>query len=131
MHVTRPRPRHLALICLIGALALSGCGFGAGPSDSEQISDVVEKAFTDNDPKLCGEVLSEAFIKTFYGTVETCEQNAAKGANADSVDVLRVTVTGERATALIKASGGSASPKPVTLKLVKEGGDWKIDALAG
>lgn len=121
----------LALICLIGALALPGCGFGGGPSDREQITDVLSKAFTDDDPKLCGQVLSETFIKTFYGTVEKCEQNATKGGNADSVDVLRLTVNGDSATALIMASGGSASPKPTTLKLVKENGDWKIDAVVG
>jgi hypothetical protein len=129
MQVLRPRLSRLALICLIGALALPGCGFGGGQSDREQITDVVNKAFTDDDPKLCGQVLSQSFIKTFYGTVGKCEQNAAKGANADSVDVLRLTVTGDTAKALIMASGGSASPKPVTLKLVKEDGDWKIDAL--
>lgn len=131
MHLLHPRFSHLAPICLIGALALPGCGFGGAQSDREQITGVLEKAFTDNDPKLCDQVLSQNFIATFYGTLEQCEQNAAKGADADSVEVLKLTINGDHAVATIKASGGSASPKPATLKLVKEGDDWKIDGLAG
>lgn len=130
MHLPRPRLVTLVLICVIGPLALSACGGGA-KSDREQITGAIEKAFTDNDPKLCSQVLSEKFIKTFYGTLQKCEQNAAKGTDADSVEVLQLTVKGNTATALIKASGGSASPKPVTLSLIKADGEWKIDAVVG
>ncbi len=128
MHLPRLKPPILA--ATLAALLLAGCG-GGGPSDEEQITATIERAFTQSDPKLCGELLTPLFIKTFYGTQAKCEQTASQRANASTVAVLKTTVKGDLATSLIKATGGSASPKPTTLRLVKDGGIWKIDGVGG
>jgi hypothetical protein len=131
MHAHRLRA---TLLCLLASVAMVGCGIGGGGSgsgDEDQIRTTIETAFTKSDPALCAQVLSESFISAFYGTLARCRQSAASGQNADRVSVSAISVDGDHATALTRASGGSASPKPVTLKLIKQSGAWKIDGVTG
>ena len=135
MHVTRSQLKVGLVIAAIAACALAAViliSSDEGRSDADQVDDAVTRAYTDNDPKLCTELLTPNFIKqSAYRDLETCRQTAAIGANAESVNILQTKVSGDTATALVSAQGGSASPKPVTLQLIKQDGDWKIDGFAG
>jgi hypothetical protein len=136
MHRLRPLHYLIATVAIAlcaGAVVVLSSGGDDGPrSDADQIAETVSRAYTESDPALCTELLTPKFIKaSAYRTLETCRQTAAIGANAQAVEVLDTRVSGDTATALVSARGGSAAPAPVTLRLVKDQGRWKIDGFSG
>jgi hypothetical protein len=134
MHLSRSTI-YIIVIVLIGIAILAGVIWlrsDEGKNDAEDVDAAVTKAYTENDPSLCTDLLTPNFIKaSAYRTLQTCRQTATIGANAQSVNILQTKVAGDTATALVSAMGGSASPKPVTLDLVKQDGQWKINGFAG
>lgn len=98
------------------ALGLAACG---GKSADDQVKEVATQIATAN-PKVCDNV-TDKFLKNVGGSKAQCEKSA-KSSKAKDAKVGKVKVDGKKATAVL--SQGSSK---VTLQLIKDGSDWKVD----
>jgi hypothetical protein len=132
------RSLFLLPLILIAALALAACGGGGsstsgGDEEEAAIVTAIEKSATANDPSKCTEFQTQAFNEQEKGTsgaeaTEICEEEAEEqGSPAKSVDVSKVKIDGEKATAEAAIGGSALNGQTVELELVKEDGDWKLN----
>lgn len=130
------KKRHLLLPLALLALALVACG-GGGDSDEDKIVEVIETSVTSADPADCKELATQAFLEQTEleqgaAAVESCEESAEDTADdPESVEVSEVEVDGSAATANAAFSGGSFDGQTLTVALVDEDGDWKMDEITG
>lgn len=132
------RKRHplfpLALLALVFGLA--ACG-GSSESDEDKVVDVIETAVTSTDPADCKELATQSFLEQTEleqgaAAVESCEESAEDTENdPESVDVSKVEVDGSAATADVAFTGGSFDGQTLSVAVVEEEGDWKMDEIAG
>lgn len=128
----------LALPALLLALALglAACG-GGGESDEDKIANTIENAATSNDPVVCKETQTLAFMEQTTGesgqeAEKKCEKEAEEGTGQpESVNVTQVKVNGEKATADAEFQGGQFDEQTLEVALVEEGGEWKLDEFTG
>ncbi len=125
----------LALL-LLTALTVAACG-GGGSSDEDKITEAIEKAATTSDPSNCTELQTLSFDEQNStvkgkGAIKACEEEAEEGEEqAEGAEVSNVSVDGGKATAEVKFEGGPLGSQTVTLALVEEGGNWKLDQVEG
>jgi hypothetical protein len=130
--------RYLLLPCLliISALALAACG-SSGSNDEGEIEEAIETSATSPDPANCKKLSTQAFMEQSTSAsgkeaVEQCEEDAGEPENnAESVEVTKVEVEGEEATADAAFTGGSFDGQTVEVALVKEGDQWKLNEIEG
>lgn len=115
------------------AFTLSACG--GGESDEDQIASAIETLATSTDPADC-EALStlnfmeQTEIEEGQEAVKSCEEEAEEGSdNPGSVTVTNVDVSGPSATADAAFDGGDLDGQTLTIGLVEEDGNWKLDEL--
>lgn len=124
----------LALLALV--FGLVACG-GGGDSDEDKIVEVIETSATSADPADCKELSTQAFLEQTEleegaAAVESCEAGAEdESDDPDSVEVSEVEVDGSAATANTAFTGGSFDGQTLTVGLVEEDGDWKLDEVTG
>ena len=124
------RLRILALLSLVSASALVGCG--GGESDEEEIASAIETALVKTDPQSCTELMTEAYLEESFGTgggeaLESCEQNAdAEESDNAPVEVRAIKVNGAKGTAEVGLNGGEVAGQTALIALVDEDG-WKLD----
>jgi hypothetical protein len=124
----------LALLALVFGLA--ACG-GGGESDEDKIVDVIETSVTSSDPADCKELATQAFLEQTEfekgaAAVKSCEESTEDTSDdPDSVEVSKVEVDGSSATADAAFTGGSFDGQSLSVALVEEDGDWKMDELTG
>jgi ABC-type glycerol-3-phosphate transport system substrate-binding protein len=133
------RKLHLSLLpalLLALALALAACG-GGGESDEDKVAGTIETAATSNDPAVCKETQTLAFMEQTTGesgreAEKECEKEAEEGTGQpDSVNVSKVEVDGEKATANAEFKGGQFDGQILEVALVEEEGEWKLDEFSG
>jgi len=135
-----PASRLLAVLAMLCALPflLAGCGGDdddGGGSDTDQITEVIETSATSDDPANCTELQTQAFteqtnFETGEAAVTSCEEDAEDTSdNPESVDVADVSVDGESATAAVTFTGGAYDGSTLTVSLVKDGDQWKLDSI--
>ncbi len=123
--------------CLLVAFALALAACGGGSSENGAIEDVIESSATTADPANCTKLQTQKFDEQNAQTegaeaVEACEAEAQKGEGvAESVDISKVSVDGESATAEVAFSGGGFDGQTVEVSLTREGGAWKLDEVLG
>lgn len=124
----------VALLAL-AAFALAACG--SSESDEDKVVDVIETSVTSTDPADCEALSTLAFMEqstssTGKDAVKACEEDAEDTSNdAEDVTVSEVEVDGSDATANVALVGGSLDGQTVTVALVEEDGDWKMDRITG
>lgn len=133
-------PRHrlllLPILVLFAALALAACG-GSDESDEDKIIDVIETSVTTDDPSSCTEFVTQNFLDQVEdaegeAALKECEEDAEDTSdNPDSVEVTEVEVDGSSATANAAFTGGGFDGQTLTIALVDEDGDWKLDEITG
>jgi hypothetical protein len=116
------------------ALFLAACG--GGESEEEKIVNAIETSATTNDPSACTEFATEKFNEQTTGqkgeaAVKECEKNAEKEETSESADVSNVEIDGSTATADVALTGGSLGGQTLTVSVVKEGDQWKLDEITG
>jgi hypothetical protein len=125
----------LPVLIIASSLAFVACG-SSGNSDEDQIVEAIETSATSTNPADCSKFSTQAFMEqstseTGQKAVKSCEEDASKPNNAESVDVSEVEVEGSKATADGAVTGGSFDGQTVTISLVKEGDQWKLDQITG
>ena len=125
----------LSALLIASALAFAACG-SSGSSDEDQIVEAIETSATSTNPADCSKFSTQAFMEqstseTGQKAVKSCEEEASESDNAESVDVSEVEVEGSKATADAAVTGSSLGGQTVTISLVKEGDQWKLDQITG
>jgi hypothetical protein len=127
------------ILLAAGALTLAACG-GAGHerSDADRVRDTLGAfgaASAKHDyRRVCAELLAKPVIDSVRRAGLSCEsamKSALEGVQAPKIEVRKVTITGDRASARVHTTAANQPASDDTVALVKEGGDWKIGALAG
>ncbi len=127
----------LPLALLLAALGLAACGGSSSSSssgDEASIEAAIEESATSTDPSICTEFQTEALNKREHpegNALSECEEATEEGGGAaESVDISKVEVNGEAATADVAITGGALNGQSVEVELAKEGGDWKLNEFA-
>jgi hypothetical protein len=140
MEVSVSRSKLLAVLMLCFALpvgiAACGGGGGGGGGEEDAIATAIEDSATSTDPADCARYQTDNFLEQLefpdagQTALESCEQDAPDPAgNPDSVAVSDISVDGDTATAAAAFSGGGFDGTTFDLALVKEGDQWKLDAV--
>ena len=111
--------RSLPLLALVPAVALAACG----TSDSDKVTGVVDDALT-KPASLCDHA-TDNILKQAGGDKAACQKLARQAKGQPKPKAVDVAVDGDKATATFTGPTGAKN----TLGLVKDGGDWKIDAV--
>ena len=112
--------RTFVTLALTGlALGLVACG---GESDEDQVKEVVNQ-LANTDEKVCDNATAK-FLKAVGGTKEQCKKSAREDDGSTKPKVGKITVDGDKATAVLSADGSKA-----TFGLVKDGDQWKLDSV--
>jgi ABC-type glycerol-3-phosphate transport system substrate-binding protein len=132
-----PSPRLLLpLLVLALALALAACG-GSSESDEDKVIDVIETSATSADPSNCTELQTAAFNEQSTqesgdAATKACEEEAKEDeGTAESVEVSKVKIDGDTATATAAVTGGDLDGQTLEIEAVKDGEDWKLNELTG
>jgi hypothetical protein len=134
-------PRLLAVLVLVPALALSACGTtgkdsaknfqGEQRAVAQAIEDLQTAGRKGDQDKICEQLLAPALVQKITAANGPCP-NALKDRIADAdvfeLQVQKVTIDGDRATAVVKTDGGDPD-QTYSLGLQKVGGSWKLSSL--
>ena len=96
-------------------------GGGGGGDDEEGVRDAVNGLAAAEGIAAC-DFFSETFLRNLGGR-NKCEQQFRNGV-ATTYDIRSVDISGSNATVVAKTKSG----KTLTLELVEEGGEWKINS---
>ncbi|HVO54637.1 MAG TPA: hypothetical protein VMT37_09500 [Solirubrobacterales bacterium] len=124
----------LLLVVLLGAAA---CGGGGGDSAAEgEIETVIEAAATSTDPANCGKYSTLQFMEQTTGAKgakaeKSCEEDAGEPGQPESVSVTNIEIDGSSATADAAFEGGNFGGQALSVALVEEEGNWKLDEFKG
>ena len=129
------------LLLLALAAVLAGCGpapssssnfKGAEKDVAQVIEDLQSNAQSRKPSAICNDVLSRALADKVKSGGSDCAGEMEKvTGDADDFElkVTDVTITGNTATATVKARRGDDKNASTTFSLVKEGGDWRLSDL--
>jgi hypothetical protein len=116
-------PRIALVLLALPAFALGACG---GDSDEDKIKDVIQAVAKDSSA-ICDHASDKLLDQLGEGGVEGCKE-AARGYpddSAEEVGDITVEVDGDTATAEFTDNDGEEQ----NVNFVKDGDDWKVDAV--
>ena len=125
----------LPLVLLSLVFGLAACGGGDGEED--EVVEVIETSVSSTDPADCKELMTQSFLEQTElskgaEAVKSCEEGAEDTeGDPDSVEVSEVEVDGSSATADVAFSGGGFDGQTLSVALVEEDGDWRLDEITG
>jgi hypothetical protein len=120
------------MVLALAALASAGCGPLGSKSESDQVSDALNKlidARNQGDYATVCDLISDQQLVKFKAAGTTCQKALPRIAQKGSTTTIRidqVRVSGERATVDATVSHNAGAGNAQTILLVKEGGDWKV-----
>jgi hypothetical protein len=130
-----PAHRSAAVLAM---LALAAAAAGCGRSDEEKVRDTLrrfERAAQRGDyQELCDDVLARQLLERLQRIGLPCRLALQRGLGAvrrPRLRVSRVKVRGDVALAQVTTTAVGQRPSRDTVRLVKQGDDWKISALSG
>ncbi|HET8813672.1 MAG TPA: hypothetical protein VFM51_01800 [Solirubrobacterales bacterium] len=118
-------------------LTLVACGGGDGESDEDKVIEVIETSATSDDPADCEALNTQAFLEQTQlsegvQAIRDCEEEAEGEENdPKSVAVSNVGVEESTATADVAFTGGTYGGQTLSVQLIEEDGDWKLDEVLG
>lgn len=120
MHFHSTSTRAYAALSL-SALALVGCGSSgsSGSSAKDQINSIVSAE--GQDPGSLCDHMTSALLAKLGGSTSACKKQAASSTKDSSVHTSKVTVNGNKATAVVVDKSGTR-----TVTFANEGGSWKL-----
>jgi hypothetical protein len=143
--VRRPRSAAPSVVALLATLALGACGSSNDDSAEDfagerrvvaaAVEDLQEAGRKGDAGKICRELLASAVTTRLNRGADDCEaavKRQIEDADTFELTVESVQITGTRATARIKSTGGEDDKDRFdTLVLVKERSSWRVADLAG
>ncbi len=130
----------VALIALLATLTLAACGSAGTDSSSSfegqdrdvasTVEDLQSAAADDDASKICRTLLAKSLLDQI-GAGDACQKavtTALDAADTTALKVESVQVNGTNATARVKSGAGDASTTR-TVRLTREGSNWKIASL--
>jgi hypothetical protein len=123
-----------AAATLVIAVSAAGCG----SSDEQQVRDTLKRyeqatARQDYDA-LCSKVLARVLVARLAQVGLPCDQALRLGLGTvrnPRLQVLKIRVTDKLALALVRSSAAGQPTSTDTIRLAKDGGDWRISSLSG
>ena len=115
------------------ALALPACGRSPERDVRDTLNAFATATAKKDYQRLCDEIFSEKLVEQVRRQVpcELALKNSSLGdARNPKLEIKRITVKGDTATAVVASSAANQRPSEDTVQLVKEGEDWRIQALA-
>jgi outer membrane PBP1 activator LpoA protein len=137
--------RPLPPLALVAAVVLAGCTTQSSSDDSTSkfrgdqrlvantVEDFESAASKGDQDKICRDLLAKALVDDYAQRGGTCEKAvdaALKDTDSFDLTVERVSISGQEATASVKADRGKKDINQ-SLTLVKQGAGWRISAFAG
>jgi PBP1b-binding outer membrane lipoprotein LpoB len=135
--------KRLAVLIVIAAVVLAGCGAQADQTSSvdkfqgeeravaQKIEDLQEAGESRKPEDICSQILSRTLVSQLEAAGADCASEMEKAiddADDYDLDVQKVTVTGSTATASVRR--GDDGPTE-TMEFTKENGEWRATALSG
>ena len=77
----------------------------------------------------CRRYATLSYVKQTFGSRPGCVQSTVPASAAEFVKVSKIEISGERATAKAVPTGGPSDGETIEVKLVRQGGIWKVDSL--
>ncbi|MFN8114443.1 MAG: hypothetical protein U0R51_14735 [Solirubrobacterales bacterium] len=104
---------------------------GGGQTDEELIRATITDFLTvPNDPTVCDELITPAFLKQSYGSRQGCVAARKPKALADQATILaRKPGPGGSAIVTVKPQGGVFDAQTLKVTVVKNGQAWQIDKI--
>lgn len=125
------------LIALLAVLALAGCG-GSDPMPEEEVRETLRTFATSVEERdaeqLCG-ILDPELLEGLTGQGLPCavamERQFFTSVRSPKLEVGKVTVDGDTATAAVKTSAAGQPSADATLNLRRVEGSWRVSAPPG
>jgi hypothetical protein len=134
----RRRPVRVRTAAAAAGLALATGAAGCGQSDTAKVRDTLrtfQRATAAKDYRtLCGRVLAKQLVARLTNVGLPCEvalQRGLTGVAAPHLQIQRVRVKGDVALALVRTSAAGQPASQDTIRLVREGDDWRVSTLSG
>jgi hypothetical protein len=134
-------PTRLLPLAVAAAIFAAGCGQGSSNSATDfqgeqravaqTIEDLQSAGKKGDATKICDELLAPTLvdrIKRSGGDCAKVVDSALSDADSFELKVEKVTVNGNRATAVVKSETGKKD-RTDTIELVREGRNWKVASL--
>ena len=134
--------KRLAVLTVMGALAVAGCGAQAQQTSSvdkfqgedravaQKIEDLQEAGESRKPEDICSQILSRALVTELEAAGADCAEEMEKAiddADEYELEVQDVNVSGSTATARVRR--GDDGPTE-TMEFTREGGDWRATSLS-
>jgi hypothetical protein len=125
--------RLLTTLIVILALASAACGRSPERDVRRTLDDFATATAKKDYQRLCDEIFSEKLVEEVRKVVP-CEVALQRSdlatAENPKLEIQSVKVKGDTATAVVSTTAKNQKPSKDTVKLVKEGEDWRIQSLA-
>jgi hypothetical protein len=134
----RRSPTAVPTAAAVGAIVLAVAAAGCGRSDEQKVRDTLstfQRATADKDyDKLCSDVLAKQLVDRLSAVGLPCQVALQRGlgsVTAPRLDVRRVRVRGDVALAQVRTSAAGQAPSTDTIRLIRQGDDWRVATLSG
>ncbi len=130
------------LVVLAAPLTLAACGGsddstsgGIGGAAQAEIAHVIRTSVTSTDLADCTRLETQRFLEQIHfvagpAALKACQEDAPDTSDdPDSVDIADTEISGTTATANVSFHGGGFDGSTLTMSLVKDGDQWKVDQI--
>ena len=105
-------------------------GVEADLSPRAQVDLAIKGVLASAAPDLaCRRYATQSYVRTTFGSRAGCVQSTVPASAAEFVKVTKIEISGDRATAKAVPTGGPSNGETITVRLVRQGGIWKVDSL--
>lgn len=126
--------RRLTLIvAAVLAVAAAGCGRQSAEDQVRaKLDDFAQATAAKDYRRLCDDVLAKQLVQKARASGLSCEvalETGLKAVQNPKVQVQKVTVKGDSATAVVHTTAANQDASTDTLRLARQGGDWRVSAV--
>lgn len=103
---------------------------GGEKSPRAEVRAAIEGFFVSGDPELaCEDLVTERLVRSAYGDRKGCARAQQPGATPSAVEIERLQLDGDDATALVVPRGGPNDKIETKVSLVRGPEGWQLDSL--
>ncbi len=127
------RPVRTILLLLVGAYALAGCGASAHDQVQAKVQQFARATAAGDYQTLCQQVLAPSLVQRLGAANLSCPQAMrvfVSSVKNPTLSVAKITVSGQRASAVVLATATGQHASLNTIELVNTKGGWRLASLA-